>query len=58
MTAYRYRALNSQGKLVKGIQEGDSERQVRAALRGTALRPVEVAEARMLPTLLYLYGLH
>ncbi|NQX89218.1 MAG: type II secretion system inner membrane protein GspF [Halioglobus sp.] len=45
MTAYRYRALNSQGKLVKGIQEGDSERQVRATLRTQELRPVEVAEA-------------
>ena len=45
MTAYRYRALNPQGKIVKGIQEGDSERQVRAALRNKQLRPVEVAEA-------------
>lgn len=45
MTAYRYRALNPQGKIVKGVQEGDSERQVRAALRGRQLRPVEVQEA-------------
>ncbi len=45
MTAYRYRALNEQGKLVKGVLEGDSERQVRAALRGKSLRPVEVDEA-------------
>jgi len=45
MTAYRYRALNPQGKLVKGVQEGDSERQVRASLRGKQLRPVEVVEA-------------
>ena len=45
MTAYRYRALNSDGKLVKGVLEGDSERQVRTQLRGQALRPVEVGQA-------------
>lgn len=45
MTAYRYRALNSQGKIVKGVLEGDSERQVRAQLRGQEMRPVEVAAA-------------
>ncbi|MEZ5568145.1 MAG: type II secretion system inner membrane protein GspF [Halioglobus sp.] len=45
MTAYRYRALNAEGKLVKGVAEGDSERQVRAALRAEQLRPVEVSEA-------------
>jgi general secretion pathway protein F len=45
MTAYRYRALNPSGKLVKGVMEGDSERQVRAQLRGQSLRPVDVAVA-------------
>jgi general secretion pathway protein F len=45
VTAYRYRALNPQGKIVKGVLEGDSERQVRAQLRGQELRPVEVAAA-------------
>ena len=30
MTAYRYRALNTQGKLLKGVAEGDSERQAGA----------------------------
>ena len=45
MTAYRYRALNPEGKLVRGVLEGDSERQVRAQLRGQSLRPVEVAVA-------------
>ncbi len=45
MTAYRYRALNAEGKLVKGVQEGDSERQVRSNLRSQQLRPVEVSEA-------------
>ncbi|GHD26231.1 type II secretion system inner membrane protein GspF [Parahalioglobus pacificus] len=45
MTAYRYRALNNEGKLVKGVLEGDSERQVRTQLRGRSLRPVEVSQA-------------
>ncbi|WP_116368642.1 type II secretion system inner membrane protein GspF [Parahaliea mediterranea] len=45
MTAYRYKALNPGGKLVKGVVEGDSERQVRSQLRGQKLRPVEVAVA-------------
>jgi general secretion pathway protein F len=45
VTAYRYRALNPDGKLVKGFIEGDSERQVRGQLRSQSLRPVEVAEA-------------
>jgi len=45
VTAYRYRALNTEGKLVKGVLEGDSERQVRALLRGRELRPVEVGAA-------------
>jgi general secretion pathway protein F len=45
MTAYRYRALNSEGKLVRGVLEGDSERQVRIQLRGQSLRPVDVGVA-------------
>ena len=45
MTAYRYRALNAKGKLVRGVLEGDSERQVRSQLRGQGLRPVEIGEA-------------
>jgi general secretion pathway protein F len=45
MTAYRYQALNSEGKLVKGVLEGDSERQVRSQLRTQSLRPVDVAPA-------------
>jgi general secretion pathway protein F len=47
MTAFRYRALNSDGKLIKGVEEGDSERQVRASLRSQKLRPVEVTHATM-----------
>ncbi len=45
MTAYRYRALNPKGKLVRGVLEGDSERQIRSQLRVQSLRPVEVAVA-------------
>jgi general secretion pathway protein F len=45
MTAYRYRALNPEGKMVRGVLEGDSERQVRSQLRGQSLRPVDVGEA-------------
>ncbi len=45
MTAYRYRALDADGKLQKGILEGDSERQIRSSLRAQHLKPVEVSEA-------------
>lgn len=45
MTAYRYQALNASGKLLKGVLEGDSERQVRGQLRSQSLRPVEVGLA-------------
>jgi len=45
VTAFRYRALDQKGKLVKGVVEGDSERQVRSVLRSRDLRPVEVAQA-------------
>ena len=45
MTAYRYQALDPGGKLVKGVLEGDSERQVRGQLRTQKLRPVEVSVA-------------
>lgn len=42
MGAYSYRALDGGGKLIKGVLEADSERQVRAQLRSRALKPVEV----------------
>ena len=45
MTAYRYRALNPGGKLVRGVLEADSERQVRVQLRTQKLRPIEVQSA-------------
>lgn len=45
MGAYSYRALNEAGKTVKGILEGDSERQVRSQLRAKKLKPLEVLSA-------------
>ncbi len=45
MTAFRYKALNELGQTVKGVIEGDSERQVRTQLRSQQLRPLEVSEA-------------
>lgn len=45
MGAYSYRALNESGKTVKGILEGDSERQVRSQLRAKKLKPLEVVSA-------------
>ncbi|MEM1404457.1 MAG: type II secretion system inner membrane protein GspF [Pseudomonadota bacterium] len=45
MAAFKYRALNASGKLVRGVLEADSERQVRSQLRARTLRPVEVEAA-------------
>lgn len=45
MAAFRYKALNTAGKLLKGVLEGDSERHVRAQLRAKQLSPVEVTGA-------------
>lgn len=42
MSAYSYRALNSDSVVVKGIIEGDSERQVRSQLRAQSLKPLRV----------------
>lgn len=42
MGAFRYQAINTQGKLVKGSAEGDTERQVRTQLRQQQLKPVSV----------------
>ena len=49
MPAFRYRALNPAGKLVRGVLEGDSERAVRQQLRTQSLRPVEVSAANRAP---------
>ncbi len=45
MGAYNYRALNSDSALVKGVIEGDSERQVRSSLRAQSLKPLRVEAA-------------
>ncbi len=45
MAAFSYKALDSHGKMLKGIIEGESERQVRSQLRARQLKPVEVSDA-------------
>jgi general secretion pathway protein F len=42
MAGFKYQALDSEGKLKKGVIESDSARQVRANLREQGLVPVEV----------------
>ncbi|MBK8187988.1 MAG: type II secretion system inner membrane protein GspF [Cellvibrio sp.] len=45
MGAYSYKALNEEGKTVKGLLEGDSERHIRTQLRAQRLKPLEVISA-------------
>lgn len=45
MGAYSYKALNEEGKTIKGILEGDSERHIRTQLRAKKLKPLEVTSA-------------
>jgi general secretion pathway protein F len=45
MGAYSYKALNEDGKTVKGLLEGDSERHIRTQLRAQRLKPLEVVSA-------------
>lgn len=42
MGAFRYQAINTSGKVVKGTMEGDTERQIRGLLRQQKLKPLEV----------------
>lgn len=49
MPAFKYKALDSSGKVVKGVLEGDSERQIRTQLRSKKLRPLEVSTASKRP---------
>ena len=42
MAAFDYQAVNSKGKTVKGVIEGDTPRQARALLREQGLMPTEV----------------
>lgn len=46
MPAFEFRSLDGRGKVRKGMQEGDSARQVRQALRDKGWVPLEVREAR------------
>ncbi len=45
MTLYAYSALDTRGKIKKGLQEADSPRVLRQRLRSEGLSPVEVAPA-------------
>lgn len=45
MGAFRYQAIDAEGKRVNGVMESDSERQVRARLRDQRLRPLDVVAA-------------
>lgn len=42
MSAFEYKALNKQGKPLKGVLEADSSRQIRQQLRDKGLMPIEV----------------
>ncbi len=44
MPAFEYIALDSQGRTRKGVQEGDTPRQVRTQLRERGLTPLQVEE--------------
>lgn len=46
MPAFSYQALDSSGKTVKGVLEGDSQRQIRAQLREKALKPIAVTQTK------------
>ena len=46
MAAFNYQALDAQGKTVKGVIEGDSERHVRGILRSRQLKPLNVTSTR------------
>jgi general secretion pathway protein F len=42
MAGFEYQALDARGRTVKGVIEGDGERQVRAALRDKGLSPLRI----------------
>ena len=46
MAAFEYEALDGRGHAVKGVLEGDAERQIRAQLREKGLTPLRVAAIR------------
>ena len=43
MAAFEYEALDTRGKAIKGVLEGDAERQIRTSLREKGLIPLRVA---------------
>jgi len=43
VAVFEYKALTKQGKTVKGLQEGDSERQIRQILREKGLTPISLS---------------
>lgn len=45
MAAFSYKAMDANGKILKGMVDGDSERQVRNQLRSRRLKPIEVNAA-------------
>lgn len=45
MAAFSYKALDANGRILKGIIDGDSERQVRNQLRTRQLKPIDVSQA-------------
>lgn len=45
MAAFEYIAMDTRGKTVKGVLEGDNPRQIRQQLRDKALTPMEVNQA-------------
>lgn len=44
MSAYEYSALDAKGRQVKGLIEGDTQRQVRQSLRDRGLTPLDIRE--------------
>ena len=46
MAVFQYKAINEKGKQIKGVEEADSARQVRQALRSKGLMPTEVEEVK------------
>src|SRR5690554_230636 len=52
MPAFEYVALDQTGRTRKGVEEGDSSRQVRSRLREKGLMPMAVTEVAEKPSLL------
>lgn len=49
MAAFEYEALDLRGRTIKGVMEGDAERQVRGVLREKGLTPLRVGAIRQGP---------